>query len=854
MDVDTTNQSASALLTSRAPATDPRLNRLTRFPNTPQPNQPSPTPDPNSTSALSVQQDAASASSSNVPEASGAHFHEKAQDASGNLGYIVPQLVHLMDSRAALVSRKHEKAVLDQEDAVLRKNISRAQALSGSFPSTVETLQSMRDNPSIAMQKLDLDLKKQQAICSSMADGLRTMLQGASHTECEKAAKVEAKLREELKAELKEELADVKKGLQVELRKTMEAEKKRLWDSLREQIQAEIEEVQPASPPEGAMSSADSKKLGQIEASLNFVSKSNSKFNTAILNIETWINEVKEGRTRLPSQAVAPDESNTSRTQSELAQDLAQLKEISEAVSRMQRDLSDHTNSLSQQAQDLAALKQLPGTVNQIQHDPSDRVNSVSQQAQELKGASEAQLNTFLALKRRVEECQQKQNTTNVAIRSLEYRYQNINSEGLVKSMVNAMQEMYPNMQKHVSQLSSLQAQFDSNKDELTKKIDSLKSSLDNVGSASIATALQDFKRITEQFAQLQETQRLQADDIVRHLEEVKDLRNGLEGYSQALALLGDQHSDLSEGLKALEPRFGEFDSRLEGQAKQCKDSLESFQGLQTQLEQIQAVTSENNLKKICEEAQQEKLGPMWSRMEEFNLHGQVVLEKIKTVTDRGIGSLGQGQKPLQTPTNGLVSGTADTNGTPSMPQDTTPRRLPDGSQEPTERPRVNTNPPSENASQVPTAPRAMPQSPSTASPGATGGSFRIRDAASQHESERGRSGSASQPAPQESSKATPSAQSPNKATPRGWNVTTGRDLWPPSSAPVKEAAPHLAVQAHAGKKRMRETTLSEEGSVNGDRRTPASNIPSSESDRPLKKSNKGKKKEKEKWRQSQLQ
>lgn len=474
------------------------------------------------------------------------------------------------------------------------------------------------------------------------------------------------------------------------------------------------------------------KKLNQLEASLKFVSKSNSKFNTAILNLETWVKEVKEGRTRLPFQPVAPIESNISRIQSELgAQDPAGLEELSETVNQIQRDLSNHVNSLSQQRQESAASEELPETVNNIQHDLSNRVNSVSQQAQELKGASEAHLNNFQALAQRVDVFQKAQNTTIAAIRSLEHRYQNINSENLVKAMVHAMHEMYPNMQKQINQLNSLQTQFDFNKDELTKKIDSLKTSFDNEDRASITTALQEFKQITEQFAQLQKTQKLQADDIVRHLEEVKDLRNELEGYSQALTYLGDQHSDLSEGLKALEPGFGEFDSRLEGQAKQCKDSSEFFHGLQTQLEQIQVVASEDNLKKICEEAQQERLDSMSHKMDEFNLQGRAILEQIMAVTDRGIGSLAQSQEPLQTLANESVSD----DGASSMLQSTTPRRLPDRSEEPTERPRANTNSaPPENAPQAPTAPRAMLQSSSTAIPGAAGGSFRIKGATSQHD------------------------------------------------------------------------------------------------------------------------
>lgn len=314
-------------------------------------------------------------------------------------------------------------------------------------------------------------------------------------------------------------------------------------------------------------------------------------------------------------------------------------------------------------------------------------------------------------------------------------------------------------------------------------------------------------------------------------------MRNELETYSQALAFLGDQHSDLSEGLKALVPRFAEFDSRLEGQAKQCQGSSESFQGLQTQLEQIQAATSESKLKKICEEAQQERLDSMSHKMEAFNLQGRAILEQITAVTDQGIASLTQGQEPLQTLTNGLAHETASTNGTSSMPHSTTPRRLTDRSEEHTERPRANTNPaPSENAPQAPMALRAMLQPSSTASPGAADGSFRIKGAASQHESDRGRSGSASQPAPQESSKAMANAQTPSQAAPRGRSGTTGRDLPPTSTAPVKEAAPNPSVQAHAGKKRMRGTAIPDDGSVNGEKGTPASSIVSSESDRPVEK------------------
>lgn len=103
--------------------------------------------------------------------------------------------MQLIDSRAALVWRQRERAVAEKEDALLRRNLGRAKALPAAFPALVDSLQSMADNSSTGLQKLDSELATQQAICSDMAEELRAMLRVArSPLENDKTATLKAKL------------------------------------------------------------------------------------------------------------------------------------------------------------------------------------------------------------------------------------------------------------------------------------------------------------------------------------------------------------------------------------------------------------------------------------------------------------------------------------------------------------------------------------------------------------------------------------------------------------------------------------------------------------------------------------
>lgn len=924
MDVDTTNQSAPGLGAARSTPADPRLNRVSNTSqNGPQVNR-APTPSmlrPTPRNALPEQQTGSNSPSTGCPPGFNELLSAKELESGAptyDLGKIVPSLAQFCDAHAALFWRQQEKAVLEKEDALLRKNLNRAKTLPASFSSLVDTIQNMKDKS--GLQKLDEELTKQQARCSSMAEELRAMLRAAScSSEKDKTLKLQARLKEEWEAEFKEkwkaeckdewkaelraELADAEKRLEVKIRSNMETEQEKLFSDLRERLQADLKEQRSASSTPTREShdhipSEFLEKFGRLENSVNFMSTSNRNLGKQILRVEKWKRDVEEGRIRLPSQSEAP-----AGARHEANLDLEKLKEqiptLETRVGQIEQQHTDWSGLKSLVKENTAAIHLLKSArevpqpaqqntiatletqIRQVQElatisseriasletqprpanredsgNLSEQVNQLSQQIAAFRGVAE-ELNKHSGAihdhSARIEACKKMQETMTVALRSLEHRYLNINSEELVKSMSQAMIEMYPGIQKVPEQLKSLQLQINANKDEFMKEANRFKSSL----------------HISERFAQLQETQREQADSIVRYLEEVKELRNLLEGYSVALAELGDKQaddlSDLSEELKALVPRFGEYDTRLEIQAKQYRDLEETLHHVRTQLDTFKESVSEDNITRICENAQREKLQFITGHMEEFNSQCKSLLQRLKDIQDQRSRSSDLRPESLQSLTNGLLSASGF-NGSSSVQQSNSAGIAADRAQLPAGQRSSNVEIPVDG-SQDPKDPRVILPNPvsSPPSPGAADGSFRIKGVASQNDSERGLTSGNPQSTlknnshdpPISSGRVTATPQSPTVTIPSNRSAATVSEIRTKSSAPSNGEQSNPHPQASTGKKRQRRSTTSDDESheerrmslvsSNSAKLTPA---PSSASDVPLRKSKKTKKKEE---RQSQL-
>lgn len=854
-----------------------------------------------------------------------------------DLSNIVPCLIQLFDSCAILAWQRKEKAVLEKEDALLRKNVSRAKALPATFPALVDTLQGMKDSPT-GLQKLDAELAKQQAICSNMADELRVMLGAAScafesqnamkietqlkeewKTEFKKDCKAEfkeewqAEFKEEWKAQLKEEVADAEKGLEAKIRSNMETELRgKLFNDLKEQLLAEPKVKQstsggPNAESQGVMASEFREQFGRLENSVNFVSTSNRNLSKQISRVEKWKRDVEEGRIPLSSQSETPAGSSR-EANLDLEKLKGQISALESRLSQVERRHSDWPEAPTESNHDtkfdfkdlkerIPALETRLGQVEQrhlgwsdmesqvkentetldlirsargLDHEADQRkIATLEAQIQQIQRELVTRLQGFAEamgenreaiadLPPRIEACQKLQETMAVGLRSLEHRYLNINSQELVKSMANAMYNMYPDMQKVHEQLKSLQAQFSTYKGEVTEEFNRVKNAMDNEDKAPAAVALQDLKQISGQVAQLQEVQKSQAIDIVRHLEEVTELRNQLEGYSLALTELGDKQaddvSDLSGELKALVARFDEYHTRLESQATQCKDLEESSQIARAQLDTLKEFTSKENITRICQDAVQAII----SKIAEFNSTGVAVLERMENIQHR-LSSLDPNSESSQ-PLNGFHSA-SDINGSSATPQNTDSRKSPDRPRLPAAAQAASSAETLANAPHVPTGPRAMMPEPgsSAPSPGAAGGSLRIKGIASENDSERGQTNSVSQPSPRKNSRDTPMSSrvtanppSPTVSIPKSRNTATGQDHPTTSSAASKGAPSNPSTQAAAGKKRPRQPTISDDESRAERRSNPVfpsttkpSPAPSSSSDVSfMRKSKKAKKKE----------
>lgn len=932
MDVDRTDLSPPTTSNTRLAPTDPRLSRLSAVSQPPSQNKTSPTVSP-STSPV-IQQNAATAPSITTPAKVGQIDSGKATTDAPlcDFSHIVPLLNQLIDSRATLLWSQTERAAVEKEDALLWRNLGRAKALSGGFPALVESLQSMADNAPTGLQKLESELTKQQTKCSDMAEKLRSMLHVAPPPlENDKTATLKAQLKEELRAELQQEWTSAKDTLANEL-------KEKLWKDLEDQIRAEAQETRaasgsPSENPHETIPAGDKEKSGTLERSLQFVSQSNQKLSTRILQLEKWKKQVDEGQDRSPIPSKAPVEPND--------QTPSQIKLLEEQISTLQERLGKseqaqsqwlalhnqtrYNTSVLQKLQaasdpapqdakinhpeeearniradlkgtqaDLTLLKSQPRESNTeaqaaLQtafHDLEAKYRTLNEQLmtlrslrvdlggvlESLQGHRDAIQNLFV----QINKVRGPQETMKTAIRSLEHRYSNITSENLVKSMTHAMHEMYPSlMQKHVDQLNALQSQLDSNKAEVTQEIDSLRKSRVNEGAVPAAAAPEQLNDISERLAQLQETQKTQAADIVRHLREISELREQFDAYKNGLDELGDKQaedvSDQSRDMKVLGSRIDKHDSQFESLTRENKDAQGFVGRLKHELESMQELVSEERVKRLCDETQAAKLQDIASRMQVFNSQGDLLLKTLATIQE-GFTHSGPDRDSLKALTNGLLSGPSKVNTSSIQPQNGTAATQNDQSGssssgnprcEISAMPRtgpsesLTTNGSASRASDVdrrdpaislqrvsePDNPELPPSSASSTTPPNPGrielpapddvgslpraSQINMRDAPTPHRSYNSSTAKPNQPnsasEKQISSRVEVSLPSGNTLVAGSSSATVVPGLQTRNVAPINNTPSNLSTQIVAGKKRVRQSTASEDESRQDERKSGSS-------------------------------
>lgn len=355
---------------------------------------------------------------------------------------------------------------------------------------------------------------------------------------------------------------------------------------------------------------------------------------------------------------------------------------------------------------------------------------------------------------------------------------------------------------------------------------------------------------MSERFAQLQETQKSQAADIVKHLEDIKYLQSQLESYQTALAQIGEKQADDSfahlEEMRALGSRIDNHASRFEKLAQANEYTQDSIQCLRTELESTQELISEDRIKRLCDESQKEKLEDMTNLVKVFNLEGEAILKQLASIQEQGFALPGLDRDSLHAVTDGLLSG-------PGANVSSQPQNGMAATQNDRSRNSSNGTPKPERS--------CVPQTRNDATPNPWHGqSLTVKGVASQH------NGSTTEPTWSNnfndrtmSSRVTSNPTSTDRTDPKPINTTAARGLQTGSGAPTIDRPPSLSTQAVAGKKRPWHSAVSEDKSREDERGTESSvshdsarpsPAPSSASDtaRRIKKA-----KKKEKRQQSQL-
>ncbi|EPS29618.1 hypothetical protein PDE_04568 [Penicillium oxalicum 114-2] len=142
-------------------------------------------------------------------------------------------------------------------------------------------------------------------------------------------------------------------------------------------------------------------------------------------------------------------------------------------------------------------------------------------------------VNKLLANTPRVQKCLAVFEALVAAVRSLELRYSNINSEHLVKNMASAMTEMYPSMPQALEQLNQLKAhctqEIATLKSSEKQHYDCLDSKLDRI-HAGIETKLEHLQKNVKELG----------DGLKEQLEDTWDIKNKFQTHSDAFSELAD--------------------------------------------------------------------------------------------------------------------------------------------------------------------------------------------------------------------------------------------------------------------------------------------------------------------------
>lgn len=509
---------------------DPRLTRVTQRPliataHPPVPRQtPTPAEIPNSSRALEqVRQtvartpiaDTSGQSSEVVPPAD---QHGPTVDHS----HLVPVLLELSELAALKALKEKERAALQDEGASINKRLEKAKSTPG-IPVVVENIEAEHSIFLSKLRVLQQDIDNDENTRQNMVESLRGLLRQTpvSRTALvlggvdnnEKLVKLEAE-NQEMKAELrdlKELVLQRRTGIPTDLQA----------------------------------------QLSKLENSVNNQSMNNHGTSKRIRKLEEWKEGVQQGTLKPaphepelgPSQG--PDlellrlDVKTAHGKAAEAQKKADaLEDRTLALMREFQSVKESLNEHSSWRQD--RIEKLEGNYRSLWNNVNKLIREVPPVAESIQ---------------QVQKCLAVTDSLVAAIRSLEQRYSNINTEHLVKHMSQAMTELFPSIPLVQEQIKSLE-------NYCTGEISALKTAVQKpVDLASLDSKINELREeVTTKVHQIQTSMSGQTKSLAEQLEDTWELKNKFQTLSDAFSELGES---IPQALQQVETVNGLF-TRLE--------------------------------------------------------------------------------------------------------------------------------------------------------------------------------------------------------------------------------------------------------------------------------------------------
>ncbi|KAJ5644612.1 hypothetical protein N7507_010623 [Penicillium longicatenatum] len=574
---------------------------------------------------------------------------------------ILTILAKFNESHFNLLNQQNEKKRLEDIAAQNKRDVDRAKTMK-MYPATAEMYQQMKEKSDNDISRLNQSLNQHQAICQQIT---------AEFVKHQHLLSLPAKTKTVEPVEPMQ--SPEPSGIEIERINKLEAELNRLKEA-----------------KSGTQTSSN--MPSKIENSIVEHSTRISRMLKDIGELSTWRNEIREGKTKLPLESMPVDLSalaaevttvkenihpNLERSLATVAQvpslqarlDLAEQKyssiiTLESSVKNNYAETSGLKSKITDIETTIIELNKRFGNLEIQRAEPSQqaagndqsliqgaiiwtgRVEALETAHSKLDASMKALLaqgavwtEACTSLTPDLKKLESKQDSFKVALRSIEMRYENINTESLVKQMTHAICEMYPTLPQITDEVKALKAEFSSNTRSLADRIDNLNENVSSMPdgilvkakdaamdqlqsferqlnevaklnqlfadrflstedrvdklSSNIASIPDKLKEVTDSINDIEQVQVSHSDRISKNLQNVNDLQESSNSLSTAFQELADDHSDDVKRLADTCDQLSiETKTRAETQDSHHYALAGAFQTLKASLEELQTWTS----------------------------------------------------------------------------------------------------------------------------------------------------------------------------------------------------------------------------------------------------------------------